>query len=451
MAENNTPPVKTGFPNAEKHNREVAEKLVNQDRNPLDIDTREATDALDQLAKTKTKSPEDPAAVEAAAAAKEVADKAAAAKENAPVLDDAAKKAEDEKLAKQAEIDKASKEASEKYFKDTPGLPPGASPKSSEAFSAIKIKAAQEISAREAELEKLRKEKAELEKKVSNPVPPEALKELEDHRQWRAKLDVEADPKFKEYDKKVASAQEFIYAQLSKHSSVITPEVIAEIKKHGGPENVNMTKILDAVKDPSTARLIESKLAEIETTKYDKTKAIEGVKQNLTQYVAEREKAFKASANQHTEITKQHLNPLLSNLEWLKEKPVDAKAADADKKAAEEHNAFITQTKQQLADALADDSPQMRSILLTGMAQLFHLQREHESVKKQLAAKETELNEISEKYNKVKNSSTTRLRESGAPTTPNALPKPSTDVTVRTGDALDAIAKQVMEKRAAVA
>lgn len=443
---NENPPAKAPPLDPAAHNADIARKLEAQDvlANPnKNIDTTSALEALDKAAEAKSKineqiAEETPPVVEA----KPVVP----IDENPPTLTEAETKAAEDK----AKADAALKDAHDKYFKDSPGLPANASPKSSEAFSSIKIKAAQEISAREAELDKLRKEKADLEEKLKNPVPPELEKELEDHRNWRAKLDIEADPKFKEFDKSIAQSHEFIYAQLLKHPG-ITKEVIDEIKKYGGPERVNMSKIFDVIKDPTTQRLVESKMADIAVASYNKDQAIKLAKDNVKQYVDDRNKQVAAAINQHTDMTNKELNPMLGALDWFKEKPVDEKAAEDVKKSTADHNAFLAETKQQLSAALSDDSPKMRAILLTGMAQLFNIQRAHAELKSKLEAVTKERDEAVKRYQGVKSASTSRLRESAAPAGGVPRQKPAIDVNSRAGDALDDIAKQVMETKAAKA
>jgi hypothetical protein len=437
---NDTPPpaaAATGFPDAEKHNAEIAAKLLNQDLIKTPPEIEPASQALDHLADEYNKKKE---------AEGETPPVVPEKKEDAAAPAAVVEPTEAEKEAK-AKAEAEAKRA-EEIFKDSPSLPDRASPKSSEAFSSIKIKAAQEISARETEIEKLRATVAELSKKVENVVPPETLKEIEDLRTWRAKLDVDADPKFKEFDRSISASHEFIYAQLKKNPA-ITDAVIEEIKKFGGPENVKMDKIFEAIKDPTMQRLVESKLADIEMQKYSKEQAVKAAKDNIQKYVSEREQVAKASATAHNTVTKQRLDPMIGQLEWFSKKTVDEKADAATKKSIEEHNTFVEQTGQQLAAALQDDSPEMRAILLTGMAQLFNLQREHKTKVAELEATKKSLEEITAKWEKMKGASTTRLRESGAPSTGLPKIKPSTETNIRTGDALDAIAKQVMEERAA--
>lgn len=142
---------------------------------------------------------------------------------------------------------------------------------------------------------------------------------------------------------------------------------------------------------------------------------------------------------------------MLGALDWFKEKPVDEKAAEDVKKSTADHNAFLAETKQQLSAALSDDSPKMRAILLTGMAQLFNIQRAHAELKSKLEAVTKERDEAVKRYQGVKSASTSRLRESAAPAGGVPRQKPAIDVNSRAGDALDDIAKQVMETKAAKA
>lgn len=447
---NNTPP------NLQKNNADIARQQAAQDisgQSTVTGEFEEASTALDKLAEVATKkaaaaaqpSPDDVDApsepkVEPAAGADDTA-----AQETAKKLADeeAAKKKADEERASQAR-------KADEYFKDSPSLPSGASPKSAEAFAAVKIRAAQEISARESELEKLRTELGELKQAVGKLTPEQeqALKELEDHRAWRAKLDVEFDPKFKEYDKQVAAAHEFIYAQLRK-SPAVSDETIEQIKKHGGPENIKLDKLFEAIDDPTLQRLVEAKVADIAQTKWAKEQAIKSAKDNISGYLSEREKAWQTAAVSHTQATQGTLKELLGKLDWYAEKTPAATATDDEKKAAVEHNKFVSELRGQIDAAVKDDSPQMRAVLITGMAQLFYLQNILPAKDARIATLEKQLAEVSEKWEKVKNGSVSRLRESSAPSN-GQLPAKQPDIfNTRPGDALDAIAKRISEERAA--
>jgi hypothetical protein len=99
--------------------------------------------------------------------------------------------------------------------------------------------------------------------------------------------------------------------------------------------------------------------------------------------------------------------------------------------------------------ALKDNSPEMRGILVAGMAQLFNLQRRVPSLEARLVTAEKTAAEASAKYEAIRNSSRSRLSESQAPSGGIPNLKKDTDVNQRPGDALDAIAKRISEERAA--
>lgn len=372
-------------------------------------------------------------------------DKAAAAAAAGAPADDAAaveaarveseKKVAEETARKSAE--EVARKSADEFFKDSPALPANASPKSSEAFSAVKLRAAQEISRLQSELEKTTKEAVELREKTKEAITPELRQELESLREFRIRLDIETDPKFKEFDKGISAAHEFIYAQLKK-SPAVTDEVISEIKKHGGPENVLMDKIFEAVKDPMIQRLVEAKLADLELAKFNKDQAIKANKDDVKKYLAERQQQWEASASSHNTQTKAKLDDLIGRVGWLNPVTPKADADEATKKAAEAHNAYAENIRKEISYAMADDTPEMRATLIIGMAQLFRLQASHEAVTKEREILKKELTDAKATVARLTASSTSRLRESGAAASDLPKPKDNTNIfTERAGDALD--------------
>lgn len=443
------------------HNATEIQKQADQDISGKAIsglsgtgDTIQALDALrDSIVEQKKKAADvdelgaplaDDAATiaEKAAADKALADKEAADKLAAGGADDAAAtEAARVEAEKKAEADKqaAAKKSSDDFFKDSPSLPANASPKSSEAFSAVKVRAAQEISRLASELEKVSKEAADLREKTKEAITPEVKQELESLREFRLRMDIETDPKFKEFDKGISAAHEFIYAQLKK-SPVVTDEIIADIKKLGGPENVRMEKIFEAVNDPMIRRLVEAKLADVELAKYNKDQAIAANKADVKKYLDDRQKQWEASASSHNSQTKAELDGLIARVGWMNKITPDAKADETAKKSAEAHNAYADNIRKELDQALTDDSPQMRATLLIGMAQLFRLQSAHESIVKERDALKKDLADAKGTVTRLTASSTSRLRESGAPASGAPPPKKESDIfSERAGDALDRI------------
>lgn len=325
-------------------------------------------------------------------------------------------------------------------------LPPNAKGKSAEAFASIKIKAAQEIATREKEIEDLRAQVAERDEKLKAPPSEAQTREIEELRNFRAKFDIEADPEFNKFNTQIKQTQEFIYAQLRKSPSV-TDETIEAIRKHGGPENVNMDKIFEKIEDPALQRLVESKLADIEMTKFTKEQALKSAKDNVKSYVDERRKAYEQSANAHVKATEQELAGFLKKddvFDWMKPRQAKAGATDAEKTSVTEHNSFVTQVNEHLKAALHDDSPTMRAVQIAGMANLLWLQRVHTTTKAELKAATEKVKELTTALDKVKGASISRLNNSGAP--PGAPPPKSPasgveNLNMRTQDALADIRK----------
>jgi hypothetical protein len=433
------------------------------------FDTKTNNDkAAAGLLREQSLAPEaDPLAIEsldalAAAKSKENEEKAKAAAEAPPIViepkeDDntpapdadkaakeAADKAEAERVAKAEELKKA-----DEFFKETPTLPPNASPKSSEAFSAVKIKAAQEITRLQQERDAAKKQVEELNGRAGKPTEEQLAKEkeLEDLRAWRAKMDIDFDPKFKEFDTKVSKAHEFIYSQLRKNPAV-TEDTIKQIKEYGGPDKCNLSALFEAMKDPTLQRIVESQIADVAKVRYEKDLAITEAKKNVGEYLANREKAVTEAIGGHQKATAAELAQFATALPWFAEKTADAKADEAAKKEIEEHNQFVVETRAQMQAALQDDSPRMRATLITGVLQLFNLQREHEKLKAAHEAKSKAYDEVAAKWEKVKASGRSRLPESSAAPGAPAPQKPKQDLNERSQDALDSIAKQIMEERA---
>ena len=223
------------------------------------------------------------------------------------------------------------------------------------------------------------KEKAELEKKAPELKQQSPRKRS---RNWKTtasgapRLDVEADPKFKEFDRQAEASREFIYAQLLK-SPGIDKATIDEIKKYGGPDKVKMAKIFEAINDPMIQRLLKPKSR---TSKWRNTKRESGRwrqrKTSTEVYQDTRAGFFAASRRASRRRRSKHLVKNLGKVEWFATKEVPAGAEADAKKAIEADNAFVLETRNQLAEAFKDDSAEMRAVMLTGMAQLFKLQRD---------------------------------------------------------------------------
>lgn len=424
-----------GFPDVAKANAETIAKLESQGADSLPQENLDTGSALDALRTTKET---EAAPVEGEDSTVVIEKKTDAAP---PVVDEAVAKVEADKKA-------AEEAAGNELFKGIE-LPPKASPRSAEAFASIKIKAAQEIAKRDEELAAVKAKLEEAAKVTANPVTPELEKEITELREFRAKFDIEADPKFKEFDRKAAGAVDFIYSRL-KANGVLTDENVESIKKYGGPQHVNMEKILEKITDPSLKRLIENKLTEIETAAFDKEQAIKVAKDNVQGYVAERTKENEQAGKSHNEATKAELAAMMQNMKWLAPRKVEAGAKDEEKKGVETHNAFVAELNKEIEAALADDSAKMRATLLVGTTQLLYLQRVHQAAMEKMSSLEKQLKDANDFITKYKAASGSRLRESAAPPSGKIVElKPRLDLSTPATQHIDDLAKQIMDERRA--
>ncbi len=434
----------------EENNRSIAQKVAGQDimgKSLTPSETEPAQSALDKLFQEKE------TALKAAAGGKEAPDSdAPPTKPNGELVEPVEPAAPPEKPAVEpaapAEPTPEQKRA-EEMFKEAPPIPKGASPKTNDAFNFVKVEAARKLMELEAQLTKANEAlKAQTERRPTTE-ELEQEKEFKELKAWRAKVDLEFDPSFKQYDRQISEASEFVYSQLKK-SPQITDEHIKLIKQYGGPHKIVMSKLFSAINDPTLQRLVEGQISEIAKIEYQKERKQEEAKQNIEQFTNERAEFWKNQATAHTMETQKQLDGLLKSLDWFAPKKAADNAEAPVKKAAEEHNAFLTELQDQIKAASTDDSPQMRAVLVAGMAQLFNLKREHAALKAESAAAVKERDELKAKFEKVKQSATTRLREGSAPAegVRPAAPKP-VGAHTRTGDAVDELAKQVMAERQA--
>lgn len=429
------------------NNADVKAKLEGQDINgqrnaPDDNLFGNTGEALDNLRKEVAK-PEDEAPADDKTVVQPKGDDEKAKAEAASTLD---KSASDKPVS-----DKPAAEApkGDDPFKDI-SLPPGARPKSGEAFGILKEKAKQEIESREKEIARLKSEVESRDAKLKDPVPAELQAELKTLREFRAKFDIEADPKFASFDQTAEQAREFIYSQLKQNPNLAS-DTVDLIKKYGGPENVKMEKIFEAMQDSQAAELIKSQLSAIALAKFNKEQAQNTAKKNVAAYIQERQQEFEKGRTSHNDSTKAELSKLREQLPWMAKQTADNKATDEQKKAVEGHNAFVEDVNKQLEAAIQDDTPHMRAVMLAGMAQLFFVRNRYTELKAHAEALEKSNSELTTKLEKFKGASVSRLDKSAAAKdgTPALKSDKETDIfSQRAGDALDSIRARVLQEQA---
>jgi len=402
--------------------------------------------ALDELLKKATGDEGDPAPEPDVK--KKADDEAAAAKKKADDDAAAAKKKEDAALPspgddkKKIEAEAAKKKADdaagvEKDDFDAIELPPHSKPKATESFDRVKVLAREKVSAANKERDELREKLSKAEAAAKDGLSAEHKKELEELRSFRQKLDVEADPSFKQWDIKIAENIASVTAKLKAHG--FTDEHFKQIEKHGGIAAIDWDGLGDKI-PANLKKYIENKIFENDDLAEKKKAAVEAAKKNAGEFLATRQKETEVSSEKFTKEATAEFEAFVPKLEWLVEKTAAKDAKPEEKAAIDAHNALVKEVRADVADAIADDSPRMRAILAVGWVQLKKLRVEHAAMAAQkdarIASLEKDLEEKASHLEKIKKSSTTRLRDSSAPDG-KVKTAAKNDLTEHGSDALD--------------
>ncbi len=415
-------------------------------------ETESALDALLAQTQNEGKTPEQLAEEKAAADAKS-ADEAAAkaeaeAEAKAKEEADAKAKADAEAAAKQTDEEKAKAEADAKAKAEADAkaaeaskddfdkieLPPHTRPKSKESFELVKKLARDKVAALEKERADLEAKVKELAEKGNGKVDPAIVKELDELRKFRSKLDVEADPAFAEYDTKAKNNVEAIFAKLAELNA---PKESLDKIREMGVENVDW----DSVKmSAQLRRFIESKLATNLDLADQKKAAIAEAKKNADEYLKTRRETFAKKSEDESKSVENEINALAKDFSWMSEKQSKTGATPEETASIEAHNKLATDIKGMMTEAVNDSSPRMRALLAIGTAQFVALRDEHARVKKdyetKLAAITKERDEAKAFVEKIKANSTNRMRETPA-VPPVPKDKATNPLDERAGEALD--------------
>lgn len=405
---------------------------------PLGVDLKtdpaailETGAALDELFKAAVPDPEKIAADEKAAADKVAADKLAAdekAKAAQPAQTDAEKAAA--AAAEKEAADKAAAAAVKDDFEKVE-LPPHSKPATAQSFEALKKTAREKVAAAEKERDELKTQLAAAQAKPA--VDPATEKELEELRQFRQKIDVEADPQFKEYVEEIGRNETSIFSKLKESGA--GDEVLAKIKQIG-LKDLNWEPVLEKL-PPVARRYIENKLASNEDLEEQRTRAIDEAKKNASEFLATREKENLQNELSHRTAAEEHFGKVSVQLPWFKLQKAEANATPEQKAAIEAENKFFLATQKSVKEILADPSPNMRAISALGYAQMLRLQEEIPALTAEHAAEakkltdeittlKTQLKEKEDFITRLKKSSTTSLRDGHASSNPNTAAKQPT-------------------------
>ena len=302
-------------------------------------------------------------------------------------------------------------------------LPPHTKPATAQSFDALKKTARERVAAVEKEREDLKTKLAALEARPA--VDPKVEQELTELRAFRQRLDVEADPAFKEYVEEISRNEESIFAKLKEAGA--GDAVVAKIKEIG-IKDLDWETVLEKL-PPVARRYIENKLAVNEDLGEQRMRALADAKKNAGEFLAQREKENLQNEIVHRAAADEHFTKVAPQLPWFKLETIPATATPEDKAALEAHNKFFTETSKAAKEMLEDNSPQMRAIATLGYVQMLRLQKEIPAIHAEYAAEQKKLTDevtalkaqVKEKDDfiaRIKNSSKTSLRDGNAPIDP---------------------------------
>lgn len=313
---------------------------------------------------------------------------------------------------------------------DTVQLGPHARPATAESFAKLKQIARDEVKRREEQIAELQRKAAEIEEKLKLAPAPEALTELEDLRRWRESVAVEADPVFaRKFDEPIAKIDEAIFSKLKEHGA--TDEIIAEIKKLGGIENVDIEGL---TKDPRIRRFIEAKIVQKEELIEQRKQAASAGQENRQKWLAE-ERARRQSEEANAATQRAALfDGMVSRFDSFRPLDVPKDADEATRRQIEAANKYVAD---QIATARSlvsmELGPQQQAELAIGFALAHLYQSEKEGLVREVTAKDKQIADLQKKIDAFEAASRT-LRTERTVVTP---PKPVTTELKSADEAMD--------------
>lgn len=325
---------------------------------------------------------------------------------------------------------------------DAVQLPPHTKSEVAQSFDNLKKTSRERLAAVQKERDEYAAKAKELETRPA--VDPKLEAELKELRDFRQRMDVEADPTFKEYLAESKANDESIWAKLKEAGA--NDETLTKMKSIG-TKDLDWEIILEKL-PPVTRRYVENKLAVNEDLTDQRARALEAAKKNASEFLAEREKESTQSELAHFSAAQEHFTKVSTQLPWFKLQKAEATSTPEEKAAIEAENKFFLSTQEKVKQMLADPSPAMRSIAALGYAQMLRLQEEIPAIqaehtaetkglKDEIAKLTATIKERDEFIARIKSSSRTSLRDGNAPINPGAAASQPTSINEPGGVAID--------------
>ena len=255
-------------------------------------------------------------------------------------------------------------------------------------------------------INKLQQEKGKL--------PEEVEKELTDHRSFRRTFDYQRHPEFIEkFEKPIKDTEDQIYGLLKENG--MTDKDMDLVKKVGidriarASWDETIKKMTDSqVQSEREAGILLRKLIGVHAEKLvDKKQEISKMESGQSEFVKKQEEAKKKELEDEVGYVKTHLEKLEKEYEILRPLQAPADATPEQKKAVEEHNNFIEETKRRFVLAYKPASTEQRFQTAMAACYAFIADRELQKLDAQLAevtkTKDAQIKSLTDELEKIKN------------------------------------------------
>jgi hypothetical protein len=280
-------------------------------------------------------------------------------------------------------------------------LPPHTSQKAADSFNLIKQKAKEQVAAKENEIAELKTKLSEFETKAT--VTPEEKSELEELRKFRASVEIEKDPKFREeFTSKITENNSTIYKVLQ--DAGMKEEQIETIKKFGGPTKLTNWDDIYEHLSSSQKRIVDGRLNDNDRLERDQKLKLEAAKQDVDKYLEQRDVSSKTRIEQESKAIQDNANEMLQQIDWAVRQDIPKDATPEQKKKIEEQNKYIETQIDTLKQLLVDRSPANHATLAVGTIQALHFRKQLDSQKGELETLRQQNKELSTKLQKIRKS-----------------------------------------------
>jgi hypothetical protein len=134
----------------------------------------------------------------------------------------------------------------------------------------------------------------------------------------------------------------------------------------------------------------------------DKALEVQNLHKTKGEWEAKQQSERTQRWQQETQVITQEIEKIRPNIPEANRKEVPANATPEQRKAIEEHNAFVKTVEDVFDNALYPSDPTTRAQVALAAAGAVIFERRLDQVTAQLAAKDTEIVQLKEKYNQLK-------------------------------------------------